>query len=157
MFLIDFSEPAMQSHVRALVDDKKEIHHIVHPSAIDKLRQFKKDDAFKMEEIVSVIHRYDNNWIAPWLVTKDLPWNNYAVLLDPSIQVHLYAYFKYLMPGTEFTQYLEWVSRKKVILDSYHRIHNYGRSAVDAACIGVIPKSIACGTICVIMVNKQKA
>jgi len=131
------SEPAMLSHVKALINNRKPVHHLAHPSNIDGLRKYYKAKELRTEEIVTLIHRYDNNWMDPLLATKNLPWNTYAVCLDPNIMVHLYAFYKYLIPGVEFTKYIGWVARKMVMLDSYHKIHTYGRSAVDCACLQV--------------------
>lgn len=135
--MIFVSEPTMQSYVKALLNDRKEVHHLVHPSALDDIRRMYKPKELRSDEIIALIHRYDNNWMAPYLVTKDLPWNTWLLCLDPNILVTLYAYFKYLKAGFEFLQYLDWASRKKVMLDSYHKIHTYGRAAVDSACLQV--------------------
>lgn len=131
------AEPMMLQHVRSLINDRKPVHHILHPSNINNIRRYSKPYEMRTDEIAAIIHRYDNNWLDPYLVIKDLPWDTHAVLLDPGIQVHLYAYYKFFKEGHEFTQYLDWVSRKKVILDSYHRIHTYGRTPVDNACLGI--------------------
>ncbi len=133
--MIFVSEPMMQSHVKALLNDRKPVFHIPHPSNLDAMRQYYKPKDLRTEEIATIVHRYDNNWLDPFLVTKDLPWNNHVVLLDPNIMVHLYAFFQYMKPGFEFTQYLDWISRMSVCLDSYHKIHTYGRTAVDNACL----------------------
>jgi hypothetical protein len=135
--MIFISEPAMVSHVRSLINDKKPVFHIMHPTNIDAIRQLSKPLEMRSDEIAAIIHRYDNNWLDPFLVVKDLPWDTHAVMLDPGIQIHMYAYYKFFKEGGEFVPYLDWVSRKKVILDSYHRIHTYGRTAVDNACLGV--------------------
>ena len=131
--MIFVSEPSMLSNVRTLINDRKPVHHIPHPSAIEEIQKVAVDPDLRSDEIATLIHRYDNNWIQPFMVTKDLPWNTHAVLLDGSIMPHLFAFFKYMHTGYEFMQYLQWVARKKVMLDSYHKIHTYGRSAVDCA------------------------
>lgn len=131
--MVFISEPAMISHVRSVVNDRIPIHHIPHPSCIDLIHNLCKPYEMRSDEIAAIIHRYDNNWLAPFLVIKDLPWNTHCVLLDPSIQIHLYAYFKHFKEGFDFVPYLDWVSRKKVVLDSYHKLHTYGRTAVDNA------------------------
>ena len=140
--MIFVSEPAMKSHVEAVLSDasgkpRKTVHHICHPTNIDALRTFYKAKSLRSDEVVALIHRYDNNWMAPYLATKDLPWNTHAVLLDPGLEQQIYAYFNYVRPGVEFLQYLDWVSRMKVLVDSYHRIHTYGRTAVDNACLQI--------------------
>jgi hypothetical protein len=131
------SEPTMISHVRALMDDKIEVHHLLHPTNVSALQSYYKPKELRSDEIIALIHRYDNNWLAPFLATKELPWNTHVVLLDPQIEKFLHSYFKYIQVGMEFMRYLDWASRKKIILDSYHRIHTYGRSAVDGACLQV--------------------
>lgn len=133
--LIFVSEPMMQSYVNSVLDGRKKVHHIVHPTNIDSVSQFYKPKEIRQEELAVLVHRYDNNWLAPFLATKDLPWDAHAVFLDPNMIIHLYAYYKYMRGGFEFTQYLDWVSRKMVLVDSYHKIHTYGRTAVDNACL----------------------
>lgn len=135
--LIFVAEPAMVSNVKALINGRKPVHHIPHPSPIDELKRMYKPKELRTNEIAITVHRYDNNWLSPFLVVKDLPWNSHLVCLDAGLAVHMYAYFKYIIPGFEFMQYIDWVSRKRVILDSYHKIHTYGRTAVDSACIQV--------------------
>jgi len=135
--VIFISEPTMVNYVRTLLNDKVPVHHLVHPSNIDVIRKIRKPIEQRTEEIVTIIHRYDNNWLSPYLVTKDLPWNTHAVLLDGNLEKHLYAFFKYMRQGFEFTQFLDWSSRMKVVLDSYHKLHTYGRNAVDNACLGL--------------------
>lgn len=131
------SEPAMISHIRALVNDKIPVHHIPHPSNIEAISKFAKPTNARTDEIVALIHRYDNNWIAPYLVTKDIPWGTHAVCLDGGLEKHLYGQFRYIRQGCEFMEFLEWTSRKRCVVDSYHKIHSYGRSAVDCAAIKV--------------------
>lgn len=134
--MVFVSEPMMVSAVKSLVNDGITVHQILHPSDINSFKKFSKPRNMKSDEIIALIHRYDNNWISPYLATKDLPWNTHAVCLDANLEKHLYAYFKYINRGMECLQYMEWASRKAVIIDSYHKIRTYGRSAVEAACIG---------------------
>lgn len=131
------SEPVMASYVNAVIDGKKPIHHIPHPTDITSIASMALPKELRTNEIAAVIHRYDNNWLAPFLATKNIDWNTHAVLLDPSIEPHLHAYFKYLLPGQEFIVYMDWLARKKIIIDSYHKIHTYGRSSIDGACLQI--------------------
>lgn len=135
--IIFVSEPSMLSNVKTLINDKKEVYHIPHPTDIEQIKKYRVPLELKSNEIVTLIHRYDNNWMQPFITTKDLSWNTHAILLDQGIMPHLFAFFKYMHPGYEFMQYIEWVSRKRVMLDSYHKIHTYGRSAIDCACLGL--------------------
>lgn len=136
--MVFVSEPTMQSYVRSVVNDKIKIYHIPHPTDINAISSLYQPKNLRSDEIVAVIHRYDNNWLAPFLATNNLrEWNTHAVLLDASIEPHLHSFFKYTHPGQEFMQYMGWLSRKKVIIDSYHKIHTYGRSAVDGACLQI--------------------
>lgn len=134
--MIFISEPTMVSNIKSLLDSAN-VHHIVHPSRIDLIKRIRKPLDQRSNEIVTIIHRYDNNWLSPFLATKELPWPVHAVCLDGQLQKHIYAFFKFIRGGFEFAEFLDWVSRKKVILDSYHKIHNYGRNAVDNACLAI--------------------
>jgi len=131
--MIFTAEPTMQLWVKALIGNRKPVHHIVHPSNIEAIQQIAKPIEQREESIAAIIHRYDNYWLPMYLVAKNLEWDTTAVLLDPSIEVQILAYFPLTKHGFQFTQYLDWVSRKKVCFDSYHRIHAYGRTAVDNA------------------------
>ena len=135
--MVFVSEPCMQNHVQALLKGEKPVHHIPHPSQIDHLSKLEEPYDMRDEDIVVIIHRYDNNWLAPFLVTDKIGYNTHAVCLDNNLGVHLYPFFKYIEQGKEFTQYLSWLAKKKLVVDSYHKIHTYGRSPVDCACIGV--------------------
>ncbi len=131
--LIFTSEPMMNSWVSALINDDSKVHHIVHPSNLDAIRHYAKPYEERTMEIASILHRYDNYWTPLWLATKDLPYNNTVVLLDPNVEIKILPYFAFTKHGFKFTHYLDWVSRHKVVVDSYHRIHTYGRTAVDNA------------------------
>jgi len=135
--IIFVSEPSAVSHMNAIMDGKKPVHHLVYPSQIELISKFEKPKELRSEEIIALVHRYDNNWLSPYLATKNLPWNTHALLLDGELEKTLYAFFKYMRSGFEFTEYLDWMSRKKVLVDSYHKLHTYGRSPVDCACVGV--------------------
>jgi len=135
--MIFVSEPAMKQSVKALINDSRPVHHIPHPTNVEPIKKMRKEIELRSEEIVALIHRYDNNWLAPFMTTKDLPWNTHAIFLNGEMAPQFHAFFKYIKPGLEFMQYLEFASRKKVLVDSYHRIHTYGRSAVDCAAIGL--------------------
>jgi glycosyltransferase involved in cell wall biosynthesis len=71
---------------------------------------------------------------------KNLPEiHNYAVLLDghPNNQVTKLPFFQFVRPGMEYPQWLEFLKQARVVVDSYHNMHTYGRNAVDCACLKV--------------------
>ena len=131
--MIFTAEPMMKSWVEALIGNRRPVYHIPHPSNLDAIAQIAKPIESRSDEIAAIIHRYDQYWLPVYLVSKNLPWDTTAVLLDPSIEIQILPYFPFTKHGFQFTQYLDWISRKKICFDSYHRIHAYGRTAVDNA------------------------
>lgn len=131
--MIFTAEPTMGSAVNAIIGGRKPVHHIVHPSNVDAIEQISKPIENRMDQMASIIHRYDNNWLSVHLVDKNLSIDNHVVLLDPGIELQVLAFFKFTKHGFKFTEYLNWVSQCKLILDSYHKIHTYGRTPVDNA------------------------
>ena len=131
------SEPVMAQNIRSLVNNQVPVHHVFHPSDVEKIKKLRKPFELRNNHIIAMIHRYDNNWLQPWLVVKDIPITTVAVCLDGNVEGFMHQYFQAINPGMEFQQYLEWSSMQKLIVDSYHKVHTYGRSAVDAACLGI--------------------
>jgi len=131
--MIFVSEPAMKSWVSAIINERKPVHHIVHPSNLDAIERISKPIEIRDEELIALIHRYDNYWFPMYLVSRNVDYVTTAVMLDPSIEIRILAFFPMTKQGLMFTEYLEWASRKKVCVESYHRIHTYGRTAVDNA------------------------
>lgn len=132
--MIFTAEPSMGRAVTALIQNRRPVFHIPHPSNTDAIQEIAKPTDQRLEAMATIIHRYDNNWYDMFLVDKNLDnIDNHVVLLDPNIELQILAYFKFTKHGFQFTQYLEWVSNLKMVLDSYHKIHTYGRTAVDNA------------------------
>lgn len=131
--MIFVAEPSMQSAVKCVVEGKVQVEHIVHPTNVDAIQEIAKPVDQRLDAIASMIHRYDNNWYDVHLVDKNIGIDNHIILLDPNIELQILAFFKFTKHGFQFTKYLEWVSNLKLVIDSYHKIHTYGRTAIDNA------------------------
>lgn len=131
--MIFTAEPNMGHAVNSVVKGRRPVYHIVHPSNVDNIKEIAKPVDQRLDAMASILHRYDNNWYDLHLVDKNIDIDNHVVMLDSSIELQILAYFKFTKAGFQFTKYLEWVSNMKLVLDSYHKIHTYGRTAVDNA------------------------
>ena len=71
-----------------------------------------------------------------YIATKDLKnVETYAILLDPGIQIECLPYFQYTVNGLPYPQFMEMLSHSKIVTDSYHKMHSYGRIPVECACL----------------------
>lgn len=130
------AENAMVSHLEALTNRK--IHSFSHPTDIRQLKNFGKPIDQRNNRMLSVVHRYDNNWQDLYLATKDIAGiENHAVLLDPSRKIDCLPYFKYIVDGLPYPQFIDMLSKSKLVADSYHKMHSYGRIPVECACLRV--------------------
>lgn len=129
--------PEAMSCMRALTGDAVPIYFMPHPTDVKTFKQFTQPIDKRYNALLSLIHRYDNNWYCPAIITKGLEdmVNIYAVILDGGIEMYVTPYFQFVRSGENFSEYLKFASKAKVVLDSYHQIGNYGRSAVDNACL----------------------
>lgn len=132
------AETSMISHIKALLPHR-DIYHLVHPTDTLALKsRFVKDYDLRRNALISVIHRYDNNWLDMHLATSGInDIDTYALMLDPSIEVELLKFFKFTKRPVSYGNFMEFLSEAKICIESYHRMHSYGRVAVECACVKV--------------------
>ena len=131
-------EPKMKNQLEVLTGRK--VHLLEHPTNTRVIKQLALPIDQRKNAILCLIHRYNNDWIPPYLVVKDFhDIDNYAILLDGSQSniIQRMPFFQYVRPGTEYDQWLDFARQGKILLDSYHNIHTYGRNSVDCACLRV--------------------
>lgn len=141
------SEPALQSTLRALMNDRT-IHILPHPTNVDYIKRFRKPITARQFNIVSMIHRYDNNWKTQFIILyrmielkqkgMEMP-DLEAILLsgDETAKIELMPFFGRVQMGMPYPQQMEYLGRQLICVDSYHRLHTYGRTVVDCAAIGL--------------------
>lgn len=135
---IFIAEPSAMSCVACLVNEEVPIFFMPHPTDVEMMKRYCQPIDERFNALLVLIHRYDNNWYVPALITKDLKdIDTYAIFLDGSIELHITPFFQYVRSGARFSEYLKFASRSKIVLDSYHQIANYGRNAVDNACLKI--------------------
>lgn len=131
------AERSMVSHLKALMSPKQ-IFHFPHPTDLRTLKRIAQPIEGRQNRNLAIIHRYDNNWMDMYIATKDLIGiENYAILLDPGIQVECLPYFDQCVNGVPYPQFMEMLSQSKICMDSYHKMHSYGRVPVECACLRV--------------------
>jgi hypothetical protein len=131
-------EPKMRIQLEALIN--KPVFLLEHPTNTRILKDMVAPIEQRQNAVLCLIHRYNNDWIPPYLVVKDMPEiHNYAILLDghPNNQVSKLPFFQFVRPGMEYPQWLEFLKQARVVVDSYHNMHTYGRNIVDCACLKV--------------------
>lgn len=144
------AEPVMGEWIHALTG--RPVYHIPHPTNVMALKQLQDnlEDKYnhknmKENSVRCLIHRYDNNWIAPFIVCEttinkkdpDSPMVVY-IAMDGSQQfvTELRSMgCEFVEMGSPHQAWLEKLSRTRVMVDSYHSISTYGRSPVECACM----------------------
>jgi hypothetical protein len=136
--IIFTGEPMMKNQLEALTGMPIEL--VPHPTNTRVVKQFGIPIEQRQPAIVCLIHRYNNDWIPPYLVVKDFKdIHNYAIMLDGSQQniITKMPFFQFVRPGVDYEPWINFVKQAKIVLDSYHNMHTYGRNVVDCACLKV--------------------
>jgi len=129
------ADPAIVSYLRALGVEHAFL--MTHPVDVDSLRKIRKEPEQRKERIACPVHRYDNNWVAPYLAVRDLPWPSSAVYLSGDMPDTLSAYWSDYRGPMSFYDFMHWLSQFHCMVDSYHNVHSMGRIGAEAACLGV--------------------
>lgn len=141
------SEPALQNTLHALLNNR-EIKLVPHPTNIEFLKKLRRPINNRQFNIVSLIHRYDNNWKAQFVTLlrtienkqkgSEMP-DIEAILLsgDQNSRIEILPFFGTVQMGAPYPQQMEYLSRQLICVDSYHRLHTYGRTVADCAGMGL--------------------
>lgn len=136
--IIFTGEPKMQNQLIALTG--KKVNLLEHPTNTSILKQMGQPYETRQNAVLCLIHRYNNDWVPSWLVVKDFKdIQNYAVFLDghPNNLVTKMPFFQFVRPGVDYDPWIQFLKQSKIVVDSYHNMHTYGRGIVDAACLKV--------------------
>jgi hypothetical protein len=131
-------EPKMRNQLEALIN--KPVKFLTHPTNTAILKEKAQPYESRQNAVLCLIHRYNNDWVPPWLVVKDFKdIMDYAVFLDghPNNLVTKMPFFRQVRPGVDYDPWIEFLKQAKIVVDSYHNMHTYGRGIVDAACLKV--------------------
>jgi hypothetical protein len=81
-------------------------------------------------QLMDVVRRKQN---------KEIDFDIEAIILagDESARVAMLPFFTKISAGDQYAKQMDYLSRQFAVVDSYHRIHTYGRTVVDCAAIGV--------------------
>lgn len=126
------AEPYMAKCLNELLEYKKDINLLQHPTNVDVYKKLRVPLNQKENILMAIIHRYDNNWVTPWLATKNIS-NIYkvAILLDAGQEMFVLPYFHNVQTGREFSNWIQNMRLAKFCIDSYSNVHSYGRVPVD--------------------------
>jgi hypothetical protein len=131
------AELSMVSHVKSLLPHRT-IHHILHPTNTQAIKALCKPEDLRRNALLAIIHRYDNNWLDMHLATKNLKEVDvYGCMLDGGIEVEILPFFQFTKRPESYGKFIDFLSEAKICIDSYHRMHSYGRMGVECACLKV--------------------
>jgi len=128
-------EPLMCSILSEALQRK--VACIPHPVDIKKLSEMASHD--RGQRIGISIHRYMENYVLPWFVTKNLPagWITSAIGANvPGFQPRVQHLYPEVQPYSQFEELMKWVSKLYAVIESY-TLASYGRFTVECAALGV--------------------
>jgi len=132
------AEPYMGKCLNQLLNGLKDVYLLAHPTNVDVYKKIALPPDKRENLLLAMVHRYDNNWVSPWLATKNITnINKVAVLLDGGQEMFVLPYFPVVRTGREFSEWVNTLKLARVGIDSYSNVHSYGRVPVDFGCFGV--------------------
>jgi len=91
-----------------------------------------------MDRGLLVCHKYDPSWLLLRMASRGLPIECDILVKDNDDARDLIAMFPNLNIWLkELTKYYEWAAKHRFFISSYCRVHTYGRTAVENACLGI--------------------
>jgi hypothetical protein len=139
-----FTADILQGHaVYAMLGGTKDIYLVPHPTNTVPLKKIGLAVESKENIIRTLVHRYDNEWLMPFVANMPLrdvgeAYKNIMVLLDgnPQFATHLKSLGVDLIEmGCRHSEWVHRLAETAIALDSYHWFSNYGRTAVECACL----------------------
>ncbi len=128
--------PAMRDFMQGMFPDKP-VALLNHPVDVDRLRKEHKPRIKRDDNIIYMIHRYNNFWISGYLAAQQLTRPIHAVVANKEIAKNLIKYFKDMAIGGTYTQYIKWAANQMYAYDGYQTIHSTGRLQLDNAILGI--------------------
>jgi len=84
-----------------------------------------------------MVHMYDNNWLSVWMISHDCGWPVTAIVMDQKHIGKVRGHFAHFKPGMPYEPWLEWMAKQSIMVDSYQRMHSYGRQSIECAALGI--------------------
>lgn len=129
------AETSMKSRLQALLPERT-IHHFPHPTNIGALKALAVESEDKLDQAFYLIHRYDNNVYDMYSVARGVKGiKNVAICLDGNIMIDCLRFFKRAQQGKQYRLFIQDLAKARIVVDSYHKIHSYGRTPVECACL----------------------
>ncbi len=141
-------EPAMQGFMGGMFPNR-DIVLLSHPVDVDRLRPLHVPRIRRQDNILYMIHRYNNFWLSghvaqkhllglPTDVAKPRPRQPlYAVVASKDIAQQLLQHFENIAIGGTYSQYIKWAANQMYAYDGYQMIHSTGRLQLDNAILGI--------------------
>lgn len=136
-------EPAAASHMTALMQMNginKVVPIIPHPVDHEAIGEHDRPRDKRGANVFSMLHRYENNWVVPYLVGSNSPdWDN---ILQLNIKCEVSDFVPQFMQNRmtkhkPFDEYIPFLSKFYAAIDSNTLLHTYGRFQVETACLRV--------------------
>ena len=135
--LVMVSTSTQQSYTRTLLDDQREVHVIPHPTDLDQLQAYRQPLEARAAHVLAMVHMYDNNWLTVWLIAHDCGWPVTAIVMDQKHITRVRGHFAHFKAGMPYVEWLEWMPKQSIMVDSYQRMHSYGRQSIECAALGI--------------------
>lgn len=114
------------------------VYWIPHPVDVDTIEQYRS--AEREPYIYSIIHRYEHEWVMPWIASQGLGLQSIAVLIstDPphSVKACVNEVYDGMMQTLSYEKWLGILAQGYAGVESYS-LHSYGRTTAEAAALGV--------------------
>lgn len=140
--LVIASEPAQKSYFDALLDGEQAPPVIIldHPVDTNNWKAtLGPPPVIKEEKIISLIHHYDNHWMGTYLATHDQAWPTMACFMHRRpMQIELTPYHPSYRTGISYDEFLPFLAKYTLAVDSYQVVHSMGRTAIDCALVGTL-------------------
>ena len=126
-------EPSMADLLSVAL--KRPVPCIPHPCATHLISKYLSKE--RQKKIMISAHRYDNNYLLPYFVTRELPphWISTILGADSNFNSCLHLYDECQQQLT-FEESIKYISSQYAIIET-HTMSTFGRVAVEAAVLGV--------------------
>lgn len=134
------SDKFQQDALYALLNSTVPVEVVPPPTNIERVIPFMTPLSDRDNTIGVNIHKYDFNWLYPYLVCRKLPYQKTAYLgakehEAPQMVMEVKPYFDSYRVAMGTAAYIKEIGGRRAVLDSYHNINTYGRPAVECACL----------------------
>lgn len=129
-------EPAMRGFIQGIFPDRT-VHLLEHPVNIDKLRNSHIPRGRRDDNIIYMVHRYNNYWLSGYCAQRNLSRTVHPLVGTKEQGAKLVQYFRDMAVGGSYTQYVKWAANQMYGYDGYQMMHSFGRFQLDGAVLGI--------------------